>query len=378
MNTKFTKGTKQRGTRTQTWNAVDWRVDNAGRRACMRITEIHATQPQFPDAPRDWRSSLGQIVVEVQTDTGLTGLGVGGGGAASIHIVHTVLRDLLLGRDAREVEELHREMETHTMLYGRKGIVIMAISGVDLALWDLRGKATGKSVARCLAPDLDAGRRLSTYATVVDAAGAEVAATRGHRGIKLHAERLGERPEPSVVASLLRAVRGVIGDDRFLMLDGFARWDVETTLRIADAVGEFEVAWLEEPLRPDDFAGYEELARRCPLPIAGGEHEYTALGFRELVERGLHQILQPDINWCGGMTTVVEVYRMAKAKGLRVCPHRGAEAFALHAIAALDTDPLAESPRPWFRCLQGAPDIQAGTICVSDQPGFGVTLGEPR
>ena len=344
----------------------------------MRITEIHASQPEAPDAPRDWRSSLGQIVVEVQTDTGLTGLGVGGGGAASIHIVHTVLRDLLLGRDASDVEELHREMESHTMLYGRKGIVIMAISGVDLALWDLRGKAAGQSVARCLANDLDANRQLPTYATVVDAAGAEAAATRGHDAIKLHAERLGERPEASVVASLLQAVRGVIGDEKLLMLDGFARWDVETTLRIADAAQEFEVAWLEEPLRPDDLAGYEELARRCPLPIAGGEHEYTALGFRELVERGLHQVLQPDINWCGGMTTVVEVYRMAQAKGLRVCPHRGAEAFALHAIAALDGDPLAESPRPWFRCLEGAPAIQEGTIRIGDSPGFGVIWAEPH
>ena len=338
----------------------------------MRITAVYATQPHSPDAPRDWRSSLGQILVEVQTDDGLVGWGVGGGGAASVHIVQTVLRDLLLGREASEVEGLHKEMELHTMLYGRKGIVIMAISGVDLALWDLRGKACGQSVARVLAPEVDTTRPLPTYATVTDLAGAAAAMARGHRAVKIHAERLGERPEPSVVAALVRDVRGVIGVERPLMLDGFARWDVETTLRIADAVGDYGLAWLEEPLRPDDLLGYEELARRCPLPIAGGEHEYTARGFRELVDRGLHQILQPDINWCGGLTTVVEVYRMAREADLRVCPHRGSEPFALQAIAALDEDPLAESPRPWFRFLEGAPQIQGGTVRCSDTPGFGV------
>lgn len=160
------------------------------------------------------------------------------------------------------------------------------------------------------------------------------------------------------------------------MVDAFARWDVETSLRVAEEIAPFEVAWLEEPLLPGNLDGYAELADRSPVPIAGGEHEYTADGFRELLDRGLHAVLQPDINWCGGMTTLIDVYQMARRRGVRVCPHRGSEPFALHAIAALDPDPLAESPRDWFQCFSGAPKIHKGKTQVTRTEGFGVDVDE--
>jgi L-rhamnonate dehydratase len=158
------------------------------------------------------------------------------------------------------------------------------------------------------------------------------------------------------------------------MVDAYGMWDIETTLRIAEAIAPFKVTFLEEPLPPDDLDGYEKLVKRSPLPIAGGEHEYTEHGFRELIDRRLHAVLQPDINWCGGLTTVVEIYRMAKAAGIEVCLHRGCEPYGLHALAALDPKPLAESPRSWFTCLKGAPAIEHGTIQLVDAPGFGVTV----
>src|SRR6185436_14516888 len=102
--------------------------------ADMKIIGVKAWQPPTPGSPPDWRTQLGQIIVEVQTESGLSGIGVGGGGAASIHVIHTVLHDLLIGRDASAVEELHRAMNEHTQFYGRKGLVVMATSGVDLAL----------------------------------------------------------------------------------------------------------------------------------------------------------------------------------------------------------------------------------------------------
>jgi len=340
----------------------------------MKITDIHAVQPPTPDSPPDWRTHLGQILVEVQTDTGLSGIGVGGGGAASIHVVRTVLRDLLIGREAGEVEMLHHDMHRHTSCYGRKGLVIMAISGVDLALWDLRGKAAGKSVAELLDPNVDLDRAIPTYATVFDEDDAKVALNAGHAAIKLHVERFGDRPDESQIAGLVERVRDVIGADGQLMIDAFARWDIDTTLRIDEAIAGFDVAWLEEPLAPDDYAGYKTLSEQSQIPIAGGEHEYTSAGFKELIDHRLHQVLQPDVNWCGGLTTLIDVYRMAQAAGLRVCPHRGCEPFALPAIAALDLQPLAESPRTWFNCLQNAPKIHEGVIRLSGAPGFGVAV----
>ena len=111
-----------------------------------------------------------------------------------------------------------------------------------------------------------------------------------------------------------------------------------------------------------------------PVPIAGGEHEYLISGFKTLARDRLHTVLQPDINWCGGMTTLVQIYQLAAQTGLRVCPHRGSEVYALHAIAALNPQPLAESPRDWFNVLEESPLIENGTITLTDTPGFGINV----
>ena len=340
----------------------------------MRITNIRATQPTTPGSPADWRTQLGQMVVEVETDDGLTGIGVGGGGAAGIHVVGTVLRELLIGRDPAEVESLHAEMCRHTAFYGRKGLVVMAISGVDLALWDLRGKAADQPIARLLNPQVDLQRALPTYATVFDDADAESALNAGYQAIKLHVERFGNRPDPADIATLVKQTRERLGPEADVMIDAFARWDIDTSLRVADAIEPYDVAWLEEPIQPDDLDGYATLAEKSPVPIAGGEHEYLADGFKTLVDRRLHAVLQPDINWCGGLTTLIDIYRMAQAADIRVVPHRGCEPYALAAIAALDPEPLAESGRKWFNCLTGFSQIFDGRVQLSDQPGFGVSL----
>lgn len=338
----------------------------------MKITAIRAAQPPTPGSPPDWRTQLGQILVRIETDDGLAGLGVGGGGQAAIHVINTVLADMLVGQAADDVEGLYESMCRHTVFYGRSGLVMMAISGVDLALWDLRGRKVGQPVARLLNPQCDLSAAISTYCTVFDDIETERAIAAGHRAIKLHVERFGDRPAANEIALLVQRVRGVLGTESPLMIDAFARWDLASSLAVAEAVAPFDVAWLEEPLPPDDFDGYAELAAKSPVPIAGGEHEYGVRGFRHLIENRLHRVFQPDINWCGGMTPLVRIYEMAQQAGLRVCPHRGCEPYALHAIAALDHHPLAESPRTWFNCLQGAPAIENGRIHPNTAPGFGV------
>ena len=154
------------------------------------------------------------------------------------------------------------------------------------------------------------------------------------------------------------------------------RWDIETTLTVAAALPEGEIDWIEEPLPADDFDGYQTLATECSVPIAGGEHEFTATGFAEIIRRRLHGVLQPDVCWCGGLTELVSIYQQAAEAGLRVCPHRGAELWCLHAIAALDPQPLAESGRPWMSWVGNQPPIVDGFITLPDGPGFGVTIDE--
>ena len=145
-----------------------------------------------------------------------------------------------------------------------------------------------------------------------------------------------------------------------------------------EGVGEsgLVMEWLEEPLPVDDEAGYAQLVEESPIPIAGGEHEYTVAGFRHLVEKKLHTVLQPDVCWCGGLTELVRIYEMAAEHGVRVCPHRGSEIWSLHAMAALDPEPLAESGRHWMDWVGGQPPIVDGFIEIEDRPGLGVVLDE--
>jgi L-rhamnonate dehydratase len=343
----------------------------------MKVTGIKAWQPPTPGSPPDWRTQLGQIVVEIQTASGLTGIGVGGGGAAGIHVINTVLRDLLMGRDASAVEDLHHDMNRWTEFYGRKGLVVMATSGVDLALWDLRGKMNNLPVAKLMNPNVQIGAPIPTYATVFSEQEIDAALQAGHSALKLHVEAFGREPDVPKLAAYVRAVRERLGPGKPLMVDAFCMWDLDKTCKIADAIKEYDIAFIEEPLRPDDLDGYATLVQQVSIPIAGGEHEYLTRGFRELIDRKLHAVLQPDINWCGGFTTVNDVYRLALAAKIRVIPHRGCEPFALHAIAAFDPQPLAESPRSWFNCLKGAPQIDKGVIRLNDAPGFGVSVELP-
>jgi L-rhamnonate dehydratase len=128
-------------------------------------------------------------------------------------------------------------------------------------------------------------------------------------------------------------------------------------------------------LPPDDLEGYAKLRDQCPIPVAGGEHVHTADDFAVRLRDRLFAIAQPDVCWCGGLTELLRIYEIAAANGVDVCPHRGSEVWALHAIAAVDPSPLAESPRPWMSWVVGQPQIVDGTIAPPDSPGFGVTCG---
>ena len=337
----------------------------------MIITHVRAVQPEADRAPAGWRGDIGQILVRIDTDDGLSGYGVGGGGAAGIHVVQTVLREVLIGANAGDVEGLWDAMYRHTAAYGRKGIAMMAISGVDLALWDLRGKRVNKPLVEVLG-----GTRMAvpSYRTGWSRDGLEGALALGYKALKFGIGGMDPHSELDAIADFFADVRSVVGADIQLMCDASMGWDVEGTLRAAERLAKFNLAWLEEPLLPEDFDGYERLMRESPIPIASGEHEYTARGFEVLMQRGLHAIYQPDVCWCGGLTELVKIYGLAKDYDVEVCPHRGGEVWALHAIVALDPDPLAESGRPWMTWVRDQPEVMDGKIAPGEGPGFGVSF----
>jgi len=341
----------------------------------MRIKDVRTFQPIADNSPPDWRTSLGQIAVVIETTDGMIGYGVGGGGPAGMHVIREILAPLLVGADNEPVEEHWQRMYDATLPFGRKGLAIMALSGVDLALWDLRAKAAGRPLVTYLGGE--SGQAIPTYSTVWNDVDAETAA--GAQAVKLHVHPAEEikadrRAFVSEVVRKVTAAREAIGPDRELMIDAWMEWDVAMTLEIARQVAPLKLGWIEEPISADNLSGYETLVRESPIPIAGGEHEFTAIGFRELIDRRLHSVLQPDVCWCGGLTELVKIYEMAQAAELRVVPHRGAEVWALHAIAALDPSTLAESGRPWVPWVAGQPAIEGGLIRTTAALGFGVTL----
>ncbi len=343
----------------------------------MKITDVRAAQPEAASAPRDWRGFLGQLSVAVEAG-GLVGYGMGAGGPAGIHVIERELRPLLLGADASDLEGLWEAMYRATLAYGRKGLPLMAVSGVDLALWDLRAKAAGKPVAGLLA-EAPAAEVPAYSTTGLDGAdglqGITEALDAGFGAVKLGGLGRYDPGSPDDgAADLLRRARERAGGGIQLMADAGMGWtDPARVLALCEEVADLGLVWLEEPLPSDDLDGYAWLTQRSPVPISGGEHEFTARAFAELMDRGCHRIYQPDVCWCGGLTQLVEIYRLARDHGVRVCPHRGSEVWGLHAIAALDPEPLAESGRPWMEWVGGR-ELRDGRARWTGGPGFGVEL----
>ena len=342
------------------------------------ISTIRAWQPSTPGSPADWRTSLGQIIVEVELESGVIGLGVGGGGIASIHVIHNVMRMELTGKEFLTPFDLHDHMCKFTSFYGLSGIVPMAISGIDLAIWDAYAKSHDSTVLQILNPSHNPNASCSMYQTVFDAAGALLATEQGMSAVKLHLERYGSDPDIREIKELVRRTRDAVGPDCELMLDAFGKWDVSTTREIAERICKYDIAWIEEPLLPQEIASYTELCEQSPIPIAGGEHEYLICGFRRLVDAHAHDVYQPDVNWCGGLSTLIAIYELANRNDLRVCPHRGSEPFALPAIMALDPTPLAESGRDWFRAISPPTRVERGRACCNTGLGFGVELSTSK
>lgn len=347
----------------------------------MKITNVRACQPVTPQSPPDWRTDLGQILVAVDTDKGLTGYGVGGGGWAGIHVVQTVLRELLLGQSPADISTLWQQMYDTTLAYGQKGLALMAISGVDLALWDLRGKA-----ADCAVYDLLGGLQhasMPTYVTVWSRDALEAAADAGHQGVKLHLEQfaphdLDDDDYADVMAEQLSWARQKLPPHVELMADAWMRWSFPIATAVLDRVAPLQLSWLEEPLPLDQEDDYAALTARGDTPIAGGEHEYTAAAFAHIAKRKLHDVLQPDVCWCGGLSELLKVYELGRIHNLRVTPHRGSEIWSLPALAAIDPAPLAESGRSWMSWVKGQPPIVDGKISPPPGPGFGLQLDESK
>ena len=329
-----------------------------------------------------WRGPFSQlagaIFVEIGTKQGIHGFGMGGGGEAAQLIIEKHLSGLLMGMNPLRVELLWDQMYSSSLFYGRRGVAIMAISGIDLALWDIIGKYYGKPVHQLLGGPVKT--RVPAYYTGYNV---DHALKLGFQSFKIpirYGPADGRDGMKKTIAELEK-VREKIGPERDLMIDVTCGWDIPYTLEMLERLRPLRLAFVEEPISPDDILGYADLCRaaeRHGTRIASGEHEYTRYGYRLLLHHKAVHILQPDLTWCGGLTEIRRVAAMAAGENLPVVPHRGGSLYGLNLILATPNCALAESfgigePQT---AIQKAltPRFEDGYYLAPEAPGFGTSL----
>jgi L-rhamnonate dehydratase len=348
---------------------------------------------ELPEASMRTFTFHGWLVVEVFTDDGLVGIGNAAlAPQATKQVIDLYLKPLLIGHDPWDIERLWQHMYRKTMAFGRKGIGMVAISALDIALWDVLGKSARQPVFRLL------GGRTKTripvyasrlYATELGKLAAEAKRYKdqGYRAMKL---RFGWGPADGAHGmqrnvELVRTVRESIGDDIDLMADAYMGWNLDYAKRMLPLLESFHLRWLEEPVIPDDIQGYAQLKSYARIPIAGGEHEFTLYGFRDLLEARAVDYIQFDTNRVGGITQARKIAALAEAYSVPVIPHAG-QMHNYHVVMASLNSPMAEYfPRVdvevgnelfWY-IFRGEPSAKGGSIDLDDNvPGLGLTLDE--
>jgi L-alanine-DL-glutamate epimerase-like enolase superfamily enzyme len=347
----------------------------------------------LPEASMQTFTFHGWLVVEIFTDTGLVGIGNAAlAPRITKQVIDLYLRPLAIGADPWDFEFLWQHMYRKTMAFGRKGIGMAAISAIDIALWDILGKSAKQPVYRLLGGKTKP--RIPVYASRLYsmelselAAEAKGYKAEGYQAMKL---RFGWGPADGAAGmqrnlDLVRTVRQAVGDDVDVMADAYMGWTLDYAKRMLPLLEPFHLRWLEEPVIPDDIHGYAELRSRGQIPIAGGEHEFTLYGFRDLMEARAVDYIQFDTNRVGGITQARKIAALAEAHSIPVIPHAG-QMHNYHLVMASLNSPMAEyfpvvdievgNELFWY-IFDGEPKAKHGFVDLPDNiPGLGLTINE--
>ncbi len=371
----------------------------------MRVTEIkvHVLRSSLSQRfafSQGWVRHRSATLVEVLTDQGVTGWGEAFAQGLeppqiAAAVIESALKPLVLGADPLDTEVLWHRMYHQTRDYGRKGSVVAAISAIDIALWDIAGKVHGVPIYRLLGGAFRT--RVQAYATGfyrIQGQGearrlGEEAVRHYEAGFRAMKVKLGCGVEDDV--AVMAEVRRALGDWKLtLMIDTNHAYGVAEAIRLGRALESYNLRWYEEPVAPEDLAGYREVRQALATPIAGGENEHTLFGFRDLLAQRAVDVAQPDIGSAGGFTGCRHIIALAHANGVQVNPHvwgsAVSQAASLHLIAAIPaahhslyaTEPILEydrSSHPFRQQLVTRP-IQAedGLVDIPSGPGLGIEV----
>ena len=321
------------------------------------------------------------VLLDLDTDTDLRGLSYlwtfRPHIARAVQAILADLEELTVGEDPFFTTRLWRRMWQQISQYGHKGLAVMALSGIDVAVWDIVGKAAGRPLAHVLGAHF---REVPTYASEglwltddLDALAreAEEFAVRGFRAMKM---RLG-RPEMRQDLEAVRVIREAIGPDVALMVDANQGWDVEYAIRIGRELERFGLTWLEEPVAHDDLVGHARVAAALDTPLATGENIYSPQGFREAIEQRALDVVMPDVERVGGVTGWTRTAALAEAWHLPICSHLFPE-ISVHLVASAPTGYYLEH-MPWGEALfRERPELVNGAVRLPEGPGLGLSWDE--
>ena len=361
----------------------------------MKITDVEVVYLRLPiiDASR-CDGTQDTLMIRVHTDNGITGIGeIDSSPAVARAVVETQashsiangLKELLVGEDPFDIERLWHRMYQGTLYFGRSGPALHAMSGIDIALWDIIGKATGRTTAQMLGGTFR--DKIKAYASLVmpdtiqgAAALAEKYMGLGYRAIKFGWGPLGRDDRFDVNA--IKTLRSVIGNDIDLMVDIGHTWDAQQAIRMAKRFEEYGVFWIEEPLPPDDHQGYAHLADSVDVYIAAGEQEAGRNAYERLLRDARIDILQPDLGRCGGLTEGKKIAYMAYDRNKKVVPH----AFKTGILVAASTHYVASMPHGFLleytvsesplarHLVQNPVRFENGYVIPPEGPGLGIHI----
>ena len=361
----------------------------------MKITQVICQVLRIEDVEAKAAGTQDTVIIRIRTDEGLEGIGEADASPEVVKSIidapysHTIacgLREILIGEDPLDTDRIWSKLYRRTMYYGRRGVVITAMAGVDLALWDLKGKLVNQPVWRLLG-----GRhrdRIPAYASILfgrDGSETREIAQRwreaGYGAIKFGWEPMGESEALDI--ELVRGGREGIGGENTLLIDAGCVWDARTALHRAEAFNDYGIGWLEEPLEQDDIDGYVWLRDRSPVLIAAGEGECGRAAFRPWIDRHALDVYQVDLAR-NGFTEAAYIRQRVEEIGARVCNH--CYKTPISVAACLHWISTSKSAFIFEDCVEDSPlrheltheNLQAvdGRIAVPDGPGLGITLDE--
>lgn len=348
-----------------------------------RIATPMSRYAEYRESRKSWGIDvLGSVIVEVEASNGEIGIGVSTGGFPAAWIVENHLARFVVGKPVEQIELIWDQMFRATLFYGRKGIVMNAISAVDLALWDLLGRVRQIPVYEMIGGAVR--EYITFYATTPRP---DIAKKMGFIGGKMplvYGPVDGEEGLHKNISMFIE-MRERVGEDFMLMYDCWMSLDLHYAFRLVNALKPYGIKWIEECFLPDDYWSYATLKRAISpsVLVATGEHEASRYGFRILLDMGCADIIQPDVTWCGGLTELLRIAALCDAYNVLIIPH-GSSVYSYHFVITSHNTPFAEfiimssdatSVIPMFHpLLIGEPVPENGRLKLPNKPGFGVEL----